>query len=135
MTRQPQTRNAPPRPAWRRLASPLALLALAGLTGCGHPIGSTSDRAGATPKEMAACRQRADEVYSRQNPGAVYRADMLAGGQRDSPFAGSGQPGEPGEGLPARYSRETMLDECLNGLSGSADVPPGDAQPAVTVHP
>ena len=84
---------------------------------------------------MAACRQRADEVFSRQNRGAVYRADMLAGGQRDSPFAGLGQPGEPGEGLPARYSRETMLDECLNGLSGSADAPPADAQPAPQPHP
>ncbi len=135
MTRQPPPHNAPKRPTRRLPAASLALLALAGLAGCGHPIGSTSDRAGATPKEMAACRQRADEVYGLQNPGAVYRADMLAGGQRDTPFAGTGQPGEPGEGLPGRYSRETMLDECLNGLSGSADAPPGDASPTATVHP
>jgi hypothetical protein len=106
--------------------APLAVLAVAGLAACSHPIGSTADRADATPKAMAACRQRADQVYDRQNPGDVYRSDMSAGGQRDAPFGGMGPPGNPSDGLSARYARETMLDDCLNGVSGS----PGAAQDA-----
>jgi hypothetical protein len=116
------------------LAVPLAVLALAGLAACSTPIGSTADRAGASPKDMVACRRRADEIYTRQNPADVYHSDMLAGGQRDAPFGGLGQPGSPTDGLSSRYTRETLLDDCLNGLSGSADAPAsaetsGDPQP------
>ncbi len=108
----------------------LAGLALAGLTACSHPIGSTADRAGATPKAMAACRQRADQVFERQNRGEVYRSDMYAGGERDSPFAATGMSGNPGAGLPARYARETMVDDCLNAASGNPGVSPDAPVPA-----
>ncbi len=129
MTPPTPIRSIAMRPGRQPLAASLAVLALAGLAGCSHPIGSTADRAGATPKEMVACRQRADEVYNRRNPAEVYHSDMVAGGQRDAPFGGLGQPGDPGDGLAGRYARETLLDDCLNGLTGSADTQPSAETP------
>lgn len=129
-----------PPPRVRRAALPpgavhvlvpgLVLVMVTGLAGCSHTIGTTSDRAGATPKAMAACRQRADEVFARRNPADVYRSDMNAGGLRDAPFGGMGVPGNATDGLSARYSRETILDDCLNGASGSAEVSPSPDAPA-----
>ena len=100
----------------------LATLAVAGLTACAPPIGGTASRETASPKAMAACRQRADTVYDQQHRGAVYRADTYAGSLRDAPFAGSGPAGNPSSGLSGRYARDNILDDCLNGASGSADV-------------
>lgn len=94
----------------------LAALALAGLAGCAEGGGA---RSGATPKAMAACRQRADEVYERQNRGAVYRTDTFVASQRDAPFGGSGPAGNPSTGLSDRYAHDTILDDCLNGMASS----------------
>lgn len=128
----PSTRHRRPAPTFARLAfAPLAVLALLGLADCSGRISSTSDRAGATPKAMAACRQRADQVYDMQNRADVYRSDMFAGGQRDAPFGATGVPGNASTGLSARYARETMIDDCLNGLSVSPAAT-ADAQPAAT---
>ena len=123
----------------RRLATlPLAGLALAAvallaLPGCSQPIGvgtTTANRSAATPRAMAACRARADEVYERQNRAEVYHDDMMAGGMRDSPFAAAGTPGSPTAGLAGRYARETMLDDCLKGLAGTPGATPEAPLPA-----
>ena len=125
----------PPPPIRRsivRVVPPLlAMLATAGLAGCAPTSSSSSaNREAASPKAMAACRNRADDVFNQQNRADVYRSDMYAGGQRDAPF-GAGLPGNPGDGLSARYARETMLDDCLNGTSGGTDTPsPTAAAPA-----
>jgi hypothetical protein len=124
MTPPSRARRAP------LLALPLALLAAATLAACTQSFGSSANRAGATPKAMAACRMRADEVYEHQNRAEVYSADMLAGGQRDSPFAAAGTPGSPTAGLSGRYARETMLDDCLNGMAGSPGATPDAPPPA-----
>jgi hypothetical protein len=100
------------------------MLPLAALAACNQPIGHSADRADATPKALAACRQRADEVYERQNRGAVYRSDMLAGGERDTPYAALGTPGTPNQGLASRFARETMVDDCLNASSGNPGTTP-----------
>ena len=113
----------------------LAVLAVGGLGACSHPIGSTADRAGASPKAMAACRQRADEVWERQNRGEVYRNDTFATAERDSPFGAGGMARtDPGAGLPDRYARETMLDDCLNAASGTPGTTP-DAPPPAGLAP
>lgn len=118
----------------RHAMSLFAILALGGLAACNHPIGSTSDRAGATPKAMAACRLRADEVFERQNRGEIYRADMYATGTRDAPFGSTGVSGNPGAGLPDRFARETMLDDCLNAAAGTPGASP-DAPPPAGLAP
>ena len=121
-------------PTRRRRAAPgvavLAALALAGLTACAIPLGGGANQSAASPKAMAACRQRADAVYTMQNRDAVYRADMFAGTQRDAPFAAAGVAANASSGLSARYARDTMVDDCLRGASGSADAPPAAPEPA-----
>jgi len=116
----------------------LAALALAALTACATPIGGSANRQAASPRAMAACRARADQVYDEQNRGAVYRADTFAASQRAAPFAGAGPGANPSSGLSDLYARDTFLDDCLNGASGSADVstetPTPDATPT-TVAP
>ena len=112
----------------------LAALALAALTACSTSFGTSANRAGASPQAMAACRHRADAVYEQQNRGAVYRTDMYAGSQRDAPFGGAGPAGNPSSGLSDLYARDTMVDDCLNGMATSADVttdapPPAPAAP------
>jgi len=108
----------------------LAALALAGLTACSTSFGHSANREGVSPKVMAACRHRADMVYEQQNRGAVYRTDIYAGSQRDAPFAGTGSAGNPSTGLSDRYARDTMVDDCLNGMSNGTDVTTEPAPPA-----
>ena len=110
------------RPTPRRwVAIGTVLAASLGLSACSTPMHNNAGaRVGATPKAMAACRTRADEVYTMQNPSAVYRADMLAAGQRDSPYAGLGMAGMPSDGLSARYNREQLIDDCLAGMASSS---------------
>jgi hypothetical protein len=92
-------------------------------------------RVGATPKAMAACRARADQVYIMQNPAAVYRADMTASGQRDTPYGGQGVAGTPTDGLSARYNREQLIDDCLAGMASTStsDVNTTSPAPAAAV--
>ena len=71
----------------------------------------------ATAAQQAYCRQRADEIYNRQNPGEVYRTDMYVSSQRDAPFAGNGSVGDPMAALGARYSRDKILDACLRNAA------------------
>jgi hypothetical protein len=115
-----------------RIGAVPAAVALALLAGCGHPLGDTSAREGVPPQTMAACRHRADEVFDRQNRADVYRSDMFSGGERDAPFAGSTLAGSPTAGLSARYARETLLDDCLNGIANRAGGTPDAPEPQVT---
>ncbi|CAH2603595.1 conserved protein of unknown function [Rhodovastum atsumiense] len=107
---------------WGLLSATALLLALGG---CGHPVGTTSNRAGVSAQTMAACRQRADQVFERQNRGDIYRSDMFAGGQRDAPFGSTSLVGSnPSAGLSSRFARETMVDDCVNAVAGNIGTSP-----------
>jgi hypothetical protein len=112
----------------------LAALALAALTACSTSFGTTASHEGVSAKAMAACRHRADQVYDQQNRGAVYRTDSYAGSVRDAPFGGAGPAGNPSSGLSDRYARDTMVDDCLNGMANGADVTT-DAPPPAAAAP
>jgi hypothetical protein len=125
--------NRPTHRRWTAIGTVLAVSL--GLSACSTPMHNNAGAGGgATPKAMAACRARADEVYTMQNPTAVYRADMLAAGQRDTPYAGLGLAGMPSDGLSARYNREQLIDDCLAGMASSptSDIGNGPA-PATSV--
>jgi hypothetical protein len=91
------------------------LVAALSLAGCTQPAGP---RAGASPAQTAACRQRSEEVYLTQNRGDVYRADTYATSTRDAPFGG-GLASVPSSGLSQRYARDQMLDDCLRSSAGN----------------
>ena len=113
-----------------------ALLPLAVLIGCTSPQPpAPGSRAAASPQTMAACRQRADEVYNRQNPNEVYSSDMFAGGLKDTPYAGRDVAGISNRGLSGRYARETMLDDCLRSVAGNIGTSPEPPAPDATSAP
>lgn len=104
----------------------LALLAVVLLAGCAAPTGPRP-----TAAQQAACRQRADEVYDRQNRADLYRSDTYAGGTRDAMFSSTGSPGGVAH-LSARYARDRMLDSCLRGAAGNVASTPDAPTPTGT---
>ena len=82
----------------------------------------------ASVAQQDACRQRADEVFLRQNPNEQYRADLYVSGQRDTPFGGTGY-SDPTAGLGARYDRARLLDNCLRNATAKPADRPATAKP------
>lgn len=103
----------------------LYLLLFCALAGCARQTESRG-----TVAQQQACRQRADEVFLRQNPNENYRTDLYVAGQRDTPFGGSGIV-DPTAGLGARYSRERLLDNCLR----NANAKPATPAPPLSTRP
>lgn len=115
------------------LLAGIALSALA-LSACTRPISFEGNgQSSASPATQAACRQRADEVYSRQNRADIYRDDNFAANKRDSPFATSSVLGEPTRALSARYGREQLLDDCVRGSAGNIGSSPDAPDPTQAV--
>ena len=107
-----------------------ALVLLAGLGAC-------AGRQPATPRNLAAldaCRERADEVFQKQNRADIYRSDVYATSGRDAPFATNTLPGVPTRGLSGEYQRENLVDDCLNA-GGAARAKGAPAQPAGGASP
>jgi hypothetical protein len=126
---------------WRaRRAAPCLLttaLALFALAGCSNPIGSPSPRATASERAMTACRQRADEVFDRQNRNAVFRSDEYVASQRGAPYAstGLGLSRDPSAGLSDQYARDVILDDCLNSTAERPGATPDSAAESGTAGP
>lgn len=92
-----------------------AMLLLAGLAlgGCAQSM-SHGDRA-----QLAACRARAEQVYTTQNRGDVYLQDGYVSGQRDTPFSGASGYQATSTALSGRYEREAMVERCMQGYPGN----------------
>jgi hypothetical protein len=107
----------------------VALSATLLLAGCGAP----TPQSRASAAQQAACRQRADEVYTQRNRDAKYIADAYVSGTRDTPFSASGATGDTSSGLAGQYSRDTIYSDCINGIGaplGAAPEAPAPPQPA-----
>lgn len=72
----------------------------------------------ASAAERAACRQRAEDIYRRQNRAELTRLDEYATMGRDTPFAGTGVTGSTA-GLSAQFAHQRMVDDCLNSAAGN----------------
>ncbi len=106
-----------------RLA-PLAALACLIMAGCAAP--PPSRQASANNADRAACRQRADEIYNKQNRADTYRADSFTTSSLDSPYASTGLPGVPSAGLSSAFARDNLVSDCLNnrpGFTGGTEAP------------
>ncbi len=114
-----------------RAAARMAMVAVVtGLSACAAPPQRSSSDVAA----VAACRQRADEVYAKQNRAEVYNTDTFASSGRDSPFSNSDLPDVPTRGLSGQYQRDTMISDCLAG-TGAATGPSTSAAPAPSARP
>ncbi len=111
-----------------------ALLGVLALTGCA----TSTPQSHASAAQQAACRQQADQTFQVRNPDANYVADAYVSGTRDTPFSASGAAGDTTNGLPARYSRDTLYGNCINGIgapSGAAPVTATQAPPQPAPKP
>jgi hypothetical protein len=108
----------------RRRAIALLSLALAA-TACARP----NPQGSASAVERAACRQRADQVYTMQNRDQVYRSDTFATSTRDAPYAAGGVVGNTTRGLSGEFSRDQMVDDCLRSSAGNVGATPAAPAP------
>ncbi|HEX4262206.1 MAG TPA: hypothetical protein VHY76_14000 [Acetobacteraceae bacterium] len=90
-------------------AAPSYAAAAPGSPAAGGPAGQPS------PAAIAACRQRADEIYLRQN-----RALLSERSTRDTPYASSGLPSNPTAGLSAMFGRDQDFADCLRSFGPAA---------------
>lgn len=99
----------------RTLLFPFVLLPVA-LGGCA--VSFSGPRNSATSGQIAACEARADEIYGMRNPAAAMQSDVEAGSV-GSPFSGATGRSQA-QLLAGRHSREELVNECLNGQTGTA---------------
>ena len=76
-----------------------------------------------SPAAVAACRQRADEIYLKQNRGLLSERD-----QSLSPYSSTGLPDNPAQGLGAMFGRDQDFANCLRSSGPAA---PGGAGPVI----
>jgi hypothetical protein len=107
----------------------VVILALGVLGACSPPPAPVG-QARADRQTLDACRQRADEVYERQNRGAIYTSTD----NRDTPFSGSYVSGITTRGLSAEYGRGNLIADCVRS-SGQNPIGPSEVQvPAPAAH-
>lgn len=118
-------------------AALLTALAVASCSGPNAPApslaaagpGAAPGGAGGRPSQaaVAACRQRADEIYLKQNRGLLSERD-----QRDTPYASTGLPDNTARGLGEMFGRDQNFSNCLRSFGPAA---PSGAGPVIGVGP
>jgi hypothetical protein len=102
----------------KRILIGLAPLMLSPLLLGGCATTFSGPRNSATAKQIDACEARADEIYGLRNPGATMQSDAEAGSV-GSPFSGATGRSQA-QLLAGRHAREQLVNECLNGQTGTA---------------
>jgi len=87
-----------------RLGAPLLLLAA-----CAEAPQTAQQRA--SQELVNACRQRADQIFVSQNRGVQYETNNSL-----TPYSAGPSTGVPGQGLPSRYARDQLVDDCVRNL-------------------
>lgn len=106
-----RTRTLPP--AARPWPALLACLALGACSFGAPPPSTPQSRADAAT--VAACRERADQIYEQQNRAAIYSPPPAI----NTPESGAYAPGMTDRGLAGMYARDTMIQDCVRN-SGTA---------------
>jgi hypothetical protein len=96
----------------------LWLAALTALAACSAPPAPTG-QGRADQATLSACRQRADEIYQRQNRASLYAMD-----NRDSPGSSSYVSGITTRGLSERYGWDTQVSDCVRNQGAAEDTAP-----------
>jgi hypothetical protein len=86
------------------LLVPLLLVA-----GCAGPALPSSGQARADAETVAACRQRAEQVYDLRHRGDIYSPPP----QVDAPFASNYAPGTLDQNLSALHEHDQLINDCI----------------------
>jgi hypothetical protein len=94
----------------------VVLLGAVALSACdgGAP---QSGQALADADTTAACRQRADEIYDRQNRGDIYAPASSA----NTPFSANYTPDNPSRGLSQLYAHDKLISNCVRNTGTGAE--------------
>ena len=104
----------------RFAASIGALLGAAAVSGCqSSPV---TGQAAADAQTRAACRQRADRIYSEQNRAAIYSPPS----QVNTPQSGNYTPVVTDRGLSDLFANNRMVSDCIRNTGTGAEL----SQPA-----
>lgn len=108
-----------------RLASAAFIIAAMAGSACSLGIGGPppSQAGKAELAAVSACRDRADQVFERQNREQVYNTDTYRSITRDAPFTTNGLVGVTSAGLSQQYHRDNLVQNCLRE-SGAGGVAP-----------
>ncbi len=98
-------------------SGPLAAALAWNLSACTPPP-PPSPQVRAAEATVNACRQRADQVYKRQNRGSLYTEN-----DRDLPESTDYLPGITTRGLAERYQWDTQVSDCVNQGPGGGVAP------------
>jgi len=111
----------------RHLRDLIVCLAALAASACTPPPQTEESRA--QQEVIAACRQRADQVYLKQNRDLLSREDRI-----DSPLSSTGYDPLQTASLAGRYARDNLFDDCIRGSRpAAADAgSPGAAAGGVT---
>ena len=95
-----------------------SLLACLVLAGCSYGTPRPSAQSRADAATVAACRQRADQVYEQQNRAAIYSPPAAV----NVPSSGTYAPGGAADrGLADLYQRDTLINDCVRNIGTEAD--------------
>jgi hypothetical protein len=102
-----------------------ALLAAVAMSACDGGSPQTG-QAQADAQTVAACRQRANEVFDRQNRGAIYAPNSSA----NSPFSANFTPDNPSRGLSQQFAHDRLVNDCVRntGTGAERSQPPAGQQ-------
>ncbi len=115
---------------------PAFVLTLGALCGCAGidlpaPLRSQSQ---ADAQTVAACRQRANQVYDQQNRGVIFSQQQ----QSNMPFSANYTPDNPSRGLSAQFGFDRMVNDCIRNTGTETTRTPDNAgtpTSASTIHP
>ena len=103
------------------LAVLLASLALAACDGGGSYGGGSGVGGGAISRSdaatLAACSQHADQVYDQRNRAAIYMPQSSV----NTPYSANFTPEVTTRGLADRYSRDSMIRDCVRNTGTETD--------------
>jgi hypothetical protein len=111
-----------------RVSAVLFLTAVT-LGGCDAPIPAPlRSQAQADASTVAACRERANQIYDQQNRGAIYSPQS----QANTPFSANWTPDVPNRGLSSQFSFDRTVNDCIRNTGTGTDrnVPPTNASAA-----
>jgi len=94
---------------------PFLIVPFVALSRCAPPPPPVG-QARADAETLAACRQHADDVYSRQ-----YRDQIYTITNQDVPYSTSYAPGVTDRGLAARYAHDNMVSDCVRNTGTETD--------------
>ncbi len=118
-------RRAPLLAATWVAATWIAVSGAAVLSACSPPAPTPEQRA--SQAAVAACRQRADDVFARQNRAAIFNDRM------DDPRSGGYVSGITTRGLSERFAWDNQVQDCVRNQGAATDTGPGFApNPAPT---